>query len=209
MPIPWEDDPAFLPTIAANVKNLAPILFGQARQRLKPSLSMAQDWHRAIYAGVPVPVPYFVGEFRDSDPRFPELIDYNVGVGSLTGTLAPAVPADLSGFERAVQAASAILDRSIPAGQRPADTSQLAAVVRFAAYAHGEWVRIHPFANGNGRTARTWANFVVLRYGLPAFISIKPRPSSGLYALAAQRSMLGDHRFTELVFLDLMNATAP
>jgi hypothetical protein len=57
---------------------------------------------------------------------------------------------------------------------------------------HGEWVRIHPFANGNGRTARLWANWAGLRYSLPPFVTIKPRPGNP-YGMAAMASMNGSH----------------
>jgi Fic family protein len=66
-------------------------------------------------------------------------------------------------------------------------------VLTYCAILHGEWVRIHPFANGNGRTARLWANWAALRYGLPPFVTIKPRPSDPAYAAAAFASMGGDH----------------
>lgn len=71
---------------------------------------------------------------------------------------------------------------------------ELFAVVELSAGAHGEWIRIHHYANGNGRTARLWANWVAVRYGLPSFVRIKPRPGGLLYAQAAQSSM-GDAKF--------------
>ncbi|MFP5232432.1 MAG: Fic family protein [Acidobacteriota bacterium] len=56
---------------------------------------------------------------------------------------------------------------------------------------HAEWIRIHPFANGNGRTARLWANLVAMRYGLPPSIRLRPRPNLG-YREAPARAMHGD-----------------
>lgn len=46
---------------------------------------------------------------------------------------------------------------------------------RVAAYIHCEIVRIHPFANGNGRTARACANYVALRYGKRLIPFDRPR----------------------------------
>lgn len=66
------------------------------------------------------------------------------------------------------------------------------AVAEFAAWAHGEWVRIHPFANGNGRTARMLGNAILVRYGLPPVFRLRPRPL-GSYATAATASMDADH----------------
>ncbi|MFP5345434.1 MAG: Fic family protein [Actinomycetes bacterium] len=51
---------------------------------------------------------------------------------------------------------------------------------------HGEWVRIHPFADGTGRTARIWVTWLLLRYGLPTFVTLEPRPTDTAYARAAR-----------------------
>ncbi|MBI3490264.1 MAG: Fic family protein [Acidobacteria bacterium] len=71
------------------------------------------------------------------------------------------------------------------------DTDGLAAVIDLAAWAHAEWVRIHPFANGNGRTARVWANWIFVRYGFPPAVRLRPRPESG-YGAACARAMATD-----------------
>lgn len=67
------------------------------------------------------------------------------------------------------------LDNMIPPDTEP-NADQTAAIVAVYAWAHAEWVRIHPFANGNGRTARLWANSLAMRYGLPPFAGLRPRP---------------------------------
>ena len=147
-----------------------------------------------MYKSVSLPVSYYAGEFRDSDPRFPELIDYEVRSGSSVELAARDVPAALSSFEGAMQTAAARLDQGIGVGTKPATVPDLTSVVLLAASAHGEWGRIHPFANGNGRTARLWGNWALLRYGLPPVLKVKPRPDGNVYAHAAARSMSGDHR---------------
>jgi Fic family protein len=76
---------------------------------------------------------------------------------------------------------------------------RLAATLDVCAWVHAEWVRIHPFANGNGRTARLWANFIAMRYGLPPFVRLHPRPERG-YGAAASAAMRGDWDQTALVF---------
>ncbi len=79
-------------------------------------------------------------------------------------------PADVSGalaaFERTLQRAVSVLDARYASGH-DLDADGLAAVIDLCAWAHAEWIRIHPFANGNGRTARIWANALLMRYGLP------------------------------------------
>ena len=146
---------------------------------------MALDWHQSIYAGVAVPEPDYIGNVRDSDPTLPCLVDYEVIVGTSPGTLAADVPASLDAYIRAAQTATAALDAATTPGVAPTDPTTVSAVVRLCALGHGEWIRIHPFANGNGRTARIWANWFAVRYGLPPFVRIKPRPDDVLFSGAA------------------------
>jgi hypothetical protein len=132
------------------------------------------------------------------------LVDYEVRVGAFPGVRATDVPATLNAFERSMQRATARLDAAIPAGRPAADTRELWAVIQLCALAHGEWVRIHPFANGNGRIARLWANWCALRYGLPPIVRLRPRPDRQRYAEAAAQSMQGNHDRMEAVFLDML-----
>ena len=68
------------------------------------------------------------------------------------------------------------------------DADGFEAVIEVAGWAHSEWVRIHPFANGNGRTARILTNAILMRYGLPPALRLRPRPH-GPYAAAGLASM--------------------
>lgn len=76
-------------------------------------------------------------------------------------------------------------------------------MIDLAAWAHAEWVRIHPLGNGNGRTARIWANALLMRYGVPPVIRLRPRPDSG-YAEAGTAAMHGDWRPTAALFRRLI-----
>lgn len=206
MPTPWNDDPPgaeqqILENAAAVLREIA----AQADSRLAPTVAMAQGWHRRLYRGIALPVPYYAGEPRDSDPRFPELQGYEVAVGRARGTPSELVPAALSGFEASVQNAVGSLDAAIPAASQPSDGRELHGVLSLCAVLHGEWVRIHPFANGNGRTARLWANWAALRYGLPPFVTIKPRPGDP-YGMAAMASMRGQHAATIAAFDQMLRA---
>ena len=89
-----------------------------------------------------------------------------------------------------------VLDEAYPAGT-DLDIDGLAAAIDLAGWAHAEWVRIHPLANGNGRIARIWANAVLMRYGLPPVVRLRPRPDSG-YGRAAAAAMRGNWRPTAL-----------
>lgn len=206
MPIPWNDDPPASDTqIIANLKRVGGQVVADAARRLPPTAAMAQEWHREIYRGVPLPVPYYAGEIRDSDPTHPELIGYEVSVGTVTGTPSADVPTALAGFEAGLQAVVARMDSIIAVGARPTTVTDLYAILEIAAIAHGEWVRIHPLANGNGRIARLWVDWVAVRYGLPFFLALKPRPANLVYAAAAAASMRGDHRPMVVALLTLLN----
>ncbi|MCV2488264.1 Fic family protein [Geodermatophilus sp. YIM 151500] len=164
--------------------------------RALPTLADALGWHSRLYAGCRVPVPGYVGHLR-GDPRVPELVDHEVGVGppladglpERVGVWSTQVDAEIADLIPKIHAGLQYLDDLLPVGQRPRSVDHLHDVVALAAVVHGEWVRIHPFANGNGRTARTWAAAIALRYSLPVFITSKPRPDDVAYARAARESM--------------------
>ncbi len=190
----WNDDPpGSARQIEANIRAVAAGIYAAAPHREPPTFAVAQTWHRAVYADVSLPVRYYAGEFRDSDRRFPELIDYEVQIGRFRGVPAARVPAELDVLQARAQDAVVGPDRAMAVGAPPATPLELRAVLLLAANLHGEWVRIHPFANGNGRIARLWVMWVAARYGLPPFLRLRPRPAGLPYAAAAMASMSGQH----------------
>jgi fido (protein-threonine AMPylation protein) len=188
--------------------NIAAVIRGIAASspsRVHPALETAKQWHRDIYSGVRVPVACYVGTFRGDHLGCPELERYGVMIGTAPGVDPGDVAAEAAVFEGRMQRGVAILDPLIAVRMPPQTADELRGVVNLAANAHGEWVRIHPFANGNGRTARLWANWVALRYGLPAFVRLKPRPAGAMYAAAAAASMRRDHTPTAVLFMDWLS----
>lgn len=113
-------------------------------------------------------------------------------------------------FFESLTDALGLLDAAIAPRARPRSVDQLHEVVGVVAAAHGEWIRIHPFVNGNGRIARLLAAHVSLRYGLPIFVTLKSRPHDVSYARAARQSMgrppafFGDHTEAPAVFAHLL-----
>lgn len=210
MPTPWEDDPADAPKIAANAAKVLANIADDADKRVPPTVAMAQQWHRDLYDGVARPFDYYAGEVRDSDSKYPDLIGYEVQVGNALGVPSAHVPQVLQQFEQRAQTAAARLDAGIAVGAT-LQPRELHSVLTYCAALHGEWVRIHPFANGNGRTARLWANWAAFRYGLPPFVTIKPRPHNP-YGPGAFASMAGDHRVMVAVMEQMLRdylATLP
>jgi fido (protein-threonine AMPylation protein) len=145
-------------------------------------------------AGLNVPDARFVGSFRGE----PGLEYIQIRIGSWVGVDSRRVAHELAQFEQKIQTLVSSLDEMLPPGRWP-DDDQVAAIVDVCAWAHSEWVRIHPHANGNGRTARVWANSLAVRYGLPAFVRFRPRPGFG-YVEASLDAMRGDWRPTAIVF---------
>jgi hypothetical protein len=71
------------------------------------------------------------------------------------------------------------LDVRITPGIPPAiGSTEERDVLKLCAWAHGEWIRIHPFVNCNGSTARLWVTFLAARYGMPLVMVGKPRSST-------------------------------
>lgn len=160
-----------------------------------------------------MPVSAYVGSFR-GDPVDPALVGYEVGVEPRradgypdgVGVWSDQVQDQIDTFFAALHQTLEELDNRFAPGVRLIADDDLREVVGLAAIVHGEWIRIHPFVNGNGRAARVWTAFIAFRYGLPAFVKLKPRPDGVLYARAAAKSMgrppdfAGDHDETFSVF---------
>jgi Fic family protein len=160
---------------------------------------MARRWHALVMEGLDVPDSRFVGAFRGEAG----LERVQVRIGSNYGVDSAKVAEELKHFESMLQTLVAQLDALLPVGQEP-DADQLAAIIDLCAWAHAGWMRIHPFANGNGRTARVWANSLAIRYGLPPFIRLRPRPNAR-YGSASAKAMQGDWKPTAIVFRRLLD----
>jgi fido (protein-threonine AMPylation protein) len=208
VPVAWDDDnPSDTTRLASNVSGILRRVVDQARPPAAPTVAMAQQWHRDLYDGIVLPVAYYAGEVRDSDPEFPELIDYEVGVGRHFGVPSRDVPVALVRFEHDLANAVTVADEQLLdlAGIEAAGAHMY---VTLAAVAHGEWIRIHPFANGNGRTARLWTHWLAARYNLPPLMRVKPRPNDRAYTRAATAAMEGDHRPMRAWLLDQFHSGA-
>jgi len=178
-------------------KNLTEVLRDardRAVRRDVPTVEDARRWQCDTMAGLEVPDAKYVGRFRGE----PGLETTRVWIGSLEGVSPGNVAEELRAFEWTLQRAVAALDARYPRGQE-LDEDGLAAVIDLCAWAHAEWVRIHPFGNGNGRTARILANALLMRYGLPPVVRLRPRPDGG-YGRAAEAAMKGDWRPTATAF---------
>jgi hypothetical protein len=192
----WDEDS---PQLRQNLTQVLSEIVLAAQRREYPTLASARRSESLGMKDLTVPDSRFVGAFRGE----PGLEQVQVRVGAQYGVDAAEVAVALEHFERKLHALVAELDSMLPAGQEP-DADQLAAIVDLCAWVHAEWVRIHPFANGNGRTARLWANCLAMGYGLPPFIRLRPRSNSG-YAASGAKAMQGDWKPTAAVFRRLLD----
>lgn len=194
MPPDWDDDS---PELRETLTKLLESVEEDARRRVKPTVEAARRWQSEMMRGLEAK-PEYVGAFRGE----PGLEWVQVRVGALYGVASDEVSSALHDFEQRLQSAVALLDEAIAPGAEP-NAGQLSAIIELRAWAHAEWVRIHPFANGNGRTARLWANSLAMRYGLPPFVRLRPRPD-GNYGIVSRKAMLGDWEATVALFGELL-----
>ena len=191
----WDEDS---PQLRENLARVLEEIVQAAEQRETPTLEAARRWQIIVMQGLDVPDSRFVGAFRGE----PGVENVQLRVRANYGVDSAKVAEELKRFEAKVQTLAAELDALLPIGQEP-DADQLAAIVDLCAWSHAEWARIHPFANGNGRTARLWANGLAMRYGLPPFIRLRPRPDAG-YGDAGAKAMQGDWEPTAVAFRRLL-----
>ena len=176
------------PTLLANLARVDVGVHSDAVLRAVPTLKRMREWHTVMMQGLDAENPDYVGRFR-GEPGFAALAE-DVEIAGVLGTYSD-VAAEVQIFESRVQAAVAALDALYPDAHALDDDGR-DAVIELAAYAHAEWVRIHPFINGNGRTSRIWSNLIMMRYGMPPVLSMRPRPAGGGYSDAASACMSGD-----------------
>jgi len=189
--VDWDDD---TPQLRSNLAKLFGRVRDEALRREPLTTETARGWQREMMQGLIPPEPRLVGRFRGEAG----LEDYDVEVGGLPGVRAPDVAAELREFDRKLRLAIAELDTLIEPG-RELTGDHLEAVLTLCAWTHSEWIRIHPFTNGNGRTARLWVNSIAMRYGLPPFLRLRPRPGDS-YGPACAAAMRGDWSLTVLLF---------
>jgi hypothetical protein len=191
----WDADS---PELRAKLTKLLKSVEKDSRLRIQPTVEAARHWQSEMMRGFQID-PKYIGTFRGEAG----LEWVQVRVGGHYGVAAEKVASAPHDFERHLQPAVSYLDEAITPGTEP-NADQIGAIIEICAWAHAEWVRIHPFANGNGRTARLWANSLAMRYGLPPFVRLRPRPD-GSYGIASQNAMLGDWSATVTLFGELLS----
>ena len=191
----WDDGETTPEDIKRGTANRLQVLKGLIQHALSTEpldASRVAQWHKDCFSGlsyVSVTDECLLGAYRGTN--HPRLKKMPVSVGGVDGAAPHEMKEELVRFFGQLQKRMSSLAADIKIDQDKS-SEELRRIAEVAGWAHGEWVRIHPFANGSGRTARLIANWVLVRFRLPPVVGIRPRPEHP-YGPAAVASMLGDH----------------
>jgi fido (protein-threonine AMPylation protein) len=161
-----------------------------ARHRIANEESFRR-WHRILFQDL-VPLHYYAGHFRQHDPDR-VCLGQNVGVGNGIDSPIPGMPFQqvtrhMIRLSDQMRAAFSQFEATWPTLQ-PQDRAKRLALL--TAKTLGEFIRIHPFINGNGRVSRVAWLWALLRFDVPAQCRIAPRPNEP-YSQLMGHSMRGD-----------------
>jgi fido (protein-threonine AMPylation protein) len=178
IPFPYDNNNFSRARIEENFRPVVKEAIQLGRTRPEISDSQIRDWHRRCFEGVALGHSAVAGHYRGS-PASDRLRVYEVQIGSRhQGRPARFVAQEVRGLVDDLRQRVAILDAAISAGSPPtAASSSEEEVVKLAAWAHGQWIRIHPFVDCNGSTGRLWITYLAARYRTALVVQAKPRPN--------------------------------
>ena len=209
-PFPW-DAQKYSARITENFKAVETRVAQDAVDGVRPSSARVRTWHKASLEGVTLAEPEVAGQYRGQGSPTSRLFRYLNQINGVFGSPPHNVPGEVTDFFSKLDARLDELDERVAAGASAEDIYD--DVLQACAWLHGRWVRIHPFADHNGSTARLLTVMVGLRYGIPLRLPGKPRsdlPTAGLaldYNVAAENQMAGDDQLMELFLHNLVTET--
>jgi hypothetical protein len=158
--------------------------------------------HYRLFVGLTPPnCDYFAGHYRGE--LFRCLRHYRVTIPSDTRVGSPpvAVEYDLRQLGGIIGAGFAALDTGPPLSAR----DRLRYLIVFVCRVFELFLRVHPYANGNGHVARLMVWFMFLRYGYwPRRWSVEPRPADPPYSDFIRRYRDGDARPLEALITSML-----
>lgn len=191
---PWQEHPDDRPIIAANVGILLAELVRTRGSRQPFSLETPREWHTRIHAGCAhIPVAAYVGNYRGTPLPYIEHYEVWFGGGAYRGTPPAQVQAALAAMSGSLQTNLDELD-AVMTSKSDVTREFANRIIAAAARHYIEWIRIHPFADGNGRTARLLINNLFLRYWQPIVLPGRPPPERAVLMSATATALAGDFR---------------
>jgi fido (protein-threonine AMPylation protein) len=145
------------------------------------------QWHRTVFEGR-VPLDYYAGNYRQNDPHRPCLAR-DVSIGGIAGSAYQSVIAEITLLFDDLRRELAYLEVR---WSTLSPENRALFVATWIASLVGNFVRVHPFLNGNGRMSRLLWTWGLLRLGLPVQCRITERPSppyAGLMNAAMTRNL--------------------
>ncbi len=195
-PPPWQEHPDDTKVIGRNVAFIDLQIEARKGSREPFALDLPLAWHTQLHVGCThVPVPQYVGNYRGTPQPYINFCP--VMFGSFTGAPATQVATELAAFETSLQRELERLDAAMPE-ELAATPSRLNLALQVVAVYYATWLRIHPFADGNGRTARLLANWIMARYWQPLIFPGRP-PIDRDVLLAATTSAIASHDHRALI----------
>jgi fido (protein-threonine AMPylation protein) len=192
-----------LETIVKAAESIYDFIRRQNQKGLPLNHGHLKGWHAKLFKDV-VPVPYYAGNYRSTDQRYP-CLNTPIQVAGLPGAPPGEVLSRMTTFSAVLEQQTIDVDNFAEGQKNP--ELKLKAAAQLASFAAGHIIAIHPFINGNGRTARLTADFFFNRYGfrMPFFID-RPR-GHGInveYGSASRSAMQNDFKPLFRYFVVLM-----
>lgn len=156
-----------------------------AKSRIANDESLRR-WHRILFQRF-VPLAYYAGNFRQDNSQLP-CLGIDVHVAGILGEAFPIVPARMYALADQLNVSVRLLETRWPTLDVLSRTRQVALII---ATAVGEFIRIHPFIDGNGRISRAFWLWGLLRFGATPQCRIAPRPGPP-YGTIMAACMRGD-----------------
>lgn len=158
--IDWDDSleqpPRAVEALARGQLRVERWLAHHARTKIL-ALRIIEGFHRQLFLEV---FPDFAGRLRGPSPRY---IPRNCTFGVFRGASYECVPDKCVQLcDTVVELISQLDQLRITLDEKSFDEE----VLKVASYTHCSLIEIHPFVNGNGRTARTSINYFAWRYGM-------------------------------------------
>lgn len=132
------------------------------------TLAHAQEWHRTAMLPLLVDPEVLVGNFRTNEQPDLQLSSRVVDGFDQTQwvTVDPGLVQEQ--LDRFIVSTNELVLGALP-GSAPTTALDTEAQLQVLAVTYSEWLRIHPFFDGNGRTAIAWSHAISARFGHDAF----------------------------------------